>query len=257
MRRLSTVLPTPEPGWAYFLDLDGTLVELAESPAVVEVDAGLPRLVEVLRRSSGGALAIISGRALDDLDRLFPNRQYAAAGQHGFERRDVRGRCLAVPPTGRGFEAARRRLTRLASLHRGLEFEDKGSSFALHYRRAPGLAAFAHQSARAVQHRLGARYAVQPGKRVIEIKPAGRNKGSAIAAFMREAPFAGRTPLFIGDDRTDEHGFAVVNRLNGHSVKVGPGSTAAHWRLPNVEAVIGWLKTGRPQPRPVRRRARR
>lgn len=257
MRRPSRVLPTPEPGWAYFLDLDGTLVELTDSPEDVELDAGLPKLVAVLQRSSGGALAIISGRALDDLDRLFPGAAYPAAGQHGFERRDGAGHRSALPVSHRGLDEARHRLTRLASRHRGLEFEDKGSSLALHYRRAPGLAAFAHQSARAVQRRLGPRFVVQAGKRVVEIKPAGRNKGSAIVAFMREAPFAGRTPLFVGDDRTDEYGFAAVNRLRGYSVKVGPGATRARWRLPNVAAVIGWLKTGRPHPRPVRRSLRR
>jgi len=149
---------------------------------------------------------------------------------------------------------ARRRLTTIARKHPGLEFEDKGASFALHYRRSPSLAAFAHQTARAVQHQIGERYAVQPGKRVVEIKPAGRNKGSAIAAFMREPPFAGLTPLFIGDDRTDEYGFAVVNRLHGCAVKVGPGPTIARWRLPNVDAVIRWLKTGRPHPVPTRHR---
>jgi trehalose 6-phosphate phosphatase len=98
---------------------------------------------------------------------------------------------------------------------------------------------------------------VQAGKRVVEIKPVGRNKGSAIAAFMHEAPFVGRTPLFIGDDRTDEYGFAVVNHLHGHSVKVGPGPTKAKWRLPDVDAVVAWLKTGRPHPRAVRRRSSR
>lgn len=257
MRRSRPALPTPEPGWAYFLDLDGTLVELADSPNGVEVDAGLPALIERLRRNSSGALAIISGRSLDDLDRLFRGRRYPAAGQHGFERRDAAGQRSAYLSSGRGLDQARHRLERIAARHPGLEFEDKGASFALHYRRAPHLAAFAHRSARMVQRGLGPRYAVQPGKRVVEVRPAGRNKGSAIAAFMLEAPFAGRTPLFIGDDRTDEYGFAVVNRFGGYSVKVGSGRTAARWRLPSVEAVIGWLTRGRPRPQRVRRVRRR
>lgn len=257
MRRPRLILPIPEPGWAYFLDLDGTLVELADSPTDVEVDDGLPALIERLRRASGGALAIISGRSLDDLDRLLRGRRYPAAGQHGFERRDAAGQRSAFASSGRGLDQARHRLARLAARHRGLEFEDKGASFALHYRRAPRLAAFAHQAAHAIQRGLGPRYAVQPGKRVVEVKPAGRNKGSAIGAFMQEAPFVGRTPLFVGDDRTDEYGFAVVNRLGGYSVKVGAGLTAARWRLPSVEAVIGWLTSGRPHPRLVRRVRRR
>jgi trehalose 6-phosphate phosphatase len=257
MRRPFDVPPIPGPGWAYFLDLDGTLVELAESPGTVRLDAVLPALVERLRRSSDGALAFISGRSIDDLDRLFPGREYPAAGQHGFERRDAEGHHFTLPTSTRGRAQARQRLSRVVRGHPRLEFEDKGSSFALHYRRAPRLAGFAHRSANAVRRSLGSRYTVQAGKRVVEIVPAGRNKGSAIAAFMREAPFAGRTPLFIGDDRTDEFGFAVVNRLGGCSVKVGPGRTAARWRLPNVEAVIAWLKDGRPHPRPARSIGRR
>lgn len=257
MRRPFDVPPIPGPFWAYFLDLDGTLVELAESPETVHVDADLPALLETLRGSSDGALALISGRSIDDLDRLFPGREYPAAGQHGFERRDAEGHRFTLPTSTRGRAQARQRLSRVVRGHPRLEFEDKGASFALHYRRAPRLAGFAHRSARAVTRSLGSRYAVQAGKRVVEIVPAGRNKGSAIAAFMREAPFAGRTPLFIGDDRTDEFGFAVVNRLGGYSVKVGPGRTAARWRLPNVEAVIDWLKDGRPHPRPARSIGRR
>src|SRR5580693_8469684 len=113
MRRPSVVLPIPGPGWAYFLDLDGTLIELAESPAAVELGAGLPALVENLRRSSGGALAFISGRSLDDLDRLFPGREYPAAGQHGFERRDAEGRRFTLPTSSRGRAQARRHLSRV------------------------------------------------------------------------------------------------------------------------------------------------
>jgi trehalose 6-phosphate phosphatase len=97
---------------------------------------------------------------------------------------------------------------------------------------------------------------VQVGKRVIEIKPAGRDKGDAILEFMQERPFRGRTPLFIGDDATDELGFVVINRLGGHSVKVGRGRTRAGWRLPDVAAVLGWLRSGSPSPRRTRRAAR-
>jgi trehalose 6-phosphate phosphatase len=122
--RSSVVLPNPAPGWAYFLDLDGTLVELADSPDDIRVDAALPALVESLRHSSGGALAIISGRSLEDLDTLFAGRRYPAAGQHGFERRDATGHQSALPTSPRELDRARRRLTKLAGAHRGLEFED-------------------------------------------------------------------------------------------------------------------------------------
>jgi trehalose 6-phosphate phosphatase len=101
--------------------------------------------------------------------------------------------------------------------------------------------------------RLGSRFCVHHGKRVVELAPAGRDKGAAIRAFMHEPPFRDRIPVFIGDDVTDEFAFAVVNRLRGYAVKVGPGRTTAGWRLPDVRAVLAWLKRGRPVPRRVRR----
>jgi trehalose 6-phosphate phosphatase len=92
--------------------------------------------------------------------------------------------------------------------------------------------------------RVGAQYCILTGKRIVEMKPAGKDKGVAVLEFMQEAPFKGRTPVFVGDDVTDEYGFATVNRLHGHSVKVGPGPTAAHWRLRDVRAVQEWLERG-------------
>ena len=109
---------------------------------------------------------------------------------------------------------------------------------------------------RALQAVLGEDFGIQRGKGVVELGPNGIDKGMAIAAFMREAPFRGRTPLFIGDDVTDEFGFATVNRLGGYAVKVGRGRTVAGWPLPNVPAVLGWLEHGRPIPRPTRRLSR-
>src|SRR5262249_27620579 len=94
---------------------------------------------------------------------------------------------------------------------------------------------------------LGAGFCVQSGKRVVELKPAGKDKGIAVREFMREAPFRGRTPVFIGDDITDEYGFATVNRMRGTSVKVGPGRTVARWRLEDVRAVRAWLARGIPR----------
>jgi len=246
----------PGPGCAYFLDLDGTLVDLAVTPGAVRLRADLPALLTHLQRASGGALAIISGRAIADLDRLFGGRRYPAAGQHGYERRDARGRRTARALSRHALAGARQGLAFLARMHPGLEFEDKGASLALHYRRAPRHAALARRAVQAVHGALGSRFVVTTGKCVVELTPAGRNKGSAIAAFMRERPFAGRTPIFVGDDRTDEHGFRVVNRLGGCSVKVGRGPTAARWRLPGGEGVIGWLGAGPPRPRLVRRRPR-
>ena len=110
-------------------------------------------------------------------------------------------------------------------------------------RLAPRLASFAHRVARSLLPRLGRHYGIQTGKRVIEMKPAGKDKGVAVREFMREAPFRGRTAVFVGDDATDEYGFAIVNRLHGHSIKVGSGQTAARWRLRDVKAVQAWLRS--------------
>lgn len=232
----------PDHGWAYFFDIDGTLIDLAESPGAVRVDAAVQRLIVDLHRSAAGALALISGRSLVDIDRLFPRVLLPAAGQHGVERRDARGRVHYHTFPSQRLDAAHRRLARVVEAHRGLLLEHKGLSIALHYRRAPRLAGYAHRVARATLVRLGRRYCLQRGKAVVELKPAGKDKGVAIREFMQERPFRGRTPVFVGDDVTDEIGFAMVNRLHGHSIKVGRGPTVAAARLRNVKLVRAWLR---------------
>ena len=132
-------------------------------------------------------------------------------------------------------------LANAASLHAGLMLEDKGFSLALHYRQRPQLGAYAHRLVRDVQRGLGADFAVQRGKRVVELKPATAQKGEAVRQLMTLPAFAGRTPVFVGDDVTDEYGFAEVNELGGHSVKIGKGRTAATWRLPDIAALMTWL----------------
>jgi trehalose 6-phosphate phosphatase len=168
--------------------------------------------------------------------------RFPVAGQHGLERRDIAGRLTRPEGPSRDLVAARDLLTSVVGRYPDLLFEDKGLSLALHYRRAPQLASHVHRVVRSLASRLGPGWVVQAGKRVVELKPAGRDKGAAVRDFMEEPPFTGRTPVFVGDDQTDEHGFAMVNRLGGHSVKVGPGPTAARWRLPDVAAVRAWLE---------------
>jgi trehalose 6-phosphate phosphatase len=239
-------VPALSPALAYFLDIDGTLVAIASSPGGVYVDRRLRRIIEALHQSTGGAVALITGRPIADVDRLFPGFRFAVAGQHGIERRNAIGRTsLHSLPSGR-LDWVRQRLAEVVAMHPGLLLEDKGLSLALHYRRAPKLGGYAHRLARAMVARLGKAYCVQPGKRVVEVRPAGKDKGKAIQAFMKEPPFRGRTPVFLGDDVTDEYGFAMVNRLGGHSVKVGPGASVASWRLREVAAVRTWLACGRP-----------
>jgi trehalose 6-phosphate phosphatase len=200
------------------------------------------QLVARLRDAAGGALALISGRPIAGIDRLFSPLKLAAAGQHGAERRDAAGRVhrVRLPDTTKAADA----IAAFAARHEGLLFENKGLSMALHYRLAPQLAEAAEAAVRGAAAGLGEALEVQAGKMVIELKPAGFDKGRAVDDFMREAPFAGRVPVFIGDDLTDEHGFEVVNRLGGHSVKVGDGPSAARWRLEAPAAVRAWLSEG-------------
>ena len=243
----------PVPGsCACFFDIDGTLVAIGPSPIRVRVDRGLRRALERLHASTGGAVALITGRSLADVDRLFPGNRLPAAGQHGVERRSATGRVSRHRFPAHRLDTARHRLADIVARSPGLRLEDKGLSLALHYRGAPRLGGYAHRVARTLVARLGASYCVQSGKRVVEIRPGGKDKGQAIREFMAERPFRGRTPLFLGDDATDEYGFAMVNRLGGCSIKVGPGPTTARWRLRNVAAVRSWLLDGRATPKATR-----
>lgn len=247
----------PTTGCAYFLDIDGTLVDFADAPARVRLDSALPGLVETLYQSSAGALALITGRSLASIDRLFPVRQLPAAGQHGLERRTADGLVTRHPGPVRALDGARQVLARVVERHAGLLLEDKELSLALHYRRVPRLAGYAHRVMRSMRAALGDQYCIQRGKRVVELAPAGRDKGAAIASFMREPPFVGRTPLFIGDDVTDEYGFSMVNQLGGYAIKVGSGRTTARWCLPDVPSVLAWLRSGTPVPQRTGRERKR
>jgi trehalose 6-phosphate phosphatase len=242
-------VPAARPDWAYFVDIDGTLLDLAESPSGVRFDRALRDLIEALHRATGGAVAPISGRSIVDIDTLFDGLRLPAAGQHGIERRDATGRVTRHPFPAERLDWARDRLAAAAARHAGLLLEHKGLSLALHYRRAPRLAGYAHRLVRSLAPRLGAQYSIQKGKRIVELKPAGKDKGAAVLEFMDEEPFRGRTAVFVGDDVTDEYGFAAVNRLGGHSIKVGPGRTAARFRLRDVEAVRVWLAQAVQPPR--------
>ncbi len=207
----------------------------------MRVGEELRLLLERLYRDTGGAVALISGRAIADIDRLFPHTRMPAAGQHGAERRSARGIVTLHPVPAQRFERVRLRLAAAVGGKTGLLLENKGLSLALHYRRAPRLGAYAHRLARSMLPVAGRQFCIQRGKYLVEMRPAGKDKGAAILDFLKEDPFLRRTAVFVGDDATDEFGFATVNRLHGHSIKVGPGRTAARWRLPNVRAVRAWL----------------
>lgn len=242
-RRRTAAPPDSAPHWAYFLDIDGTLVDIASPPANVHIDAELRDLIEQLDQVAGAAVALISGRTIADIDRLFAfHAGRPVAGQHGTERRSADGQLTRHRFPVERLAAARARLVEAAARHPGLWLEDKELSLALHYRGAPHMGAYAHRLMAGCRAASGPEFCVQSGKRIVELKPAGRDKGVAVQEFMQEEPFRGRIPVFLGDDVTDEFGFKMVNRLGGHSVKVGSGPTAAHWRLRDVRAVRAWLR---------------
>lgn len=231
--------PKPSSDWAYFLDVDGTLLEIAPNPNAVRVEQSLLNLLERLHRASG-AVALISGRAISDLDRRIANRM-PRAGQHGLERRDSSGRLhLHATPT-EAKDRIRTALTPWLESHSGLLLEDKGVTLALHYRQEPELEDQMIALMEKLVAEAGDGLVMQRGKCVVEAKPANFDKGTAIEEFLGESPFKGRQVVFIGDDLNDEHGFAVVNRIGGISIKVGPEPTCARYRLPDVAAVRAWL----------------
>jgi trehalose 6-phosphate phosphatase len=209
-----------------FLDVDGTLLELGPDPDAVVVGAPALQILQRARCALTGAVALVSGRSLAQLDALFGEQCRPAAGLHGIERRDATGR-LHVHPTERLPPRLLEELGEIAARHPGVLVEDKGRAVALHYRHAASLQEMLEREVEALARRHGGdELEVQPGAYVLELKPSGITKAHAIEAFMRETPFAGRTPLFAGDDLTDLHGFDAVERLGGVAIAVGPRVSA-------------------------------
>jgi trehalose 6-phosphate phosphatase len=208
--------------WCLFLDVDGTLLEIAPTPDAVVVDESLKQLLQQTRDALQGALALVSGRSIAVLDELFAPCRFAAAGLHGLERRDANGTMHAehvdVDPA---FEAARDALRGIVKAMPGVLLEDKKVAVAVHYRAVPQHEAALRRLVGAIAEGLGPRYQVLEGKRVLELKPASATKADAIRGFIAEAPFAGRRPVFVGDDVTDLDGFGVVENVGGLSVAVG------------------------------------
>ncbi|MEO7362727.1 MAG: trehalose-phosphatase [Gemmatimonadaceae bacterium] len=238
---MTQIPPTPALEWAWFFDIDGTLASIEMSPDAVRVDRAIQNLIEALHEKTGGAVALVSGRALLDIDRLFPHFTIAAAGQHGAERRHADGTMARQPTASTNLLAMRDALRDMEKRHAGLMLEDKGLSLSMHYRQVPRLGAFVQREMRALFQKLGDGFHMQLGKCVVEIVPVGHTKGTVVNEFLSEAPFRGRMPVFLGDDVTDENAFAVVNALGGISIKVGAGPTLAPYRLDDVAGVRDWL----------------
>lgn len=224
---------------ALLLDFDGTLVELAARPDAVVVDDALIELLTMLAVRLEGRLAIVSGRSLAQLDGLLGPiaGTLAIAGSHGVEHRWAG----ATPPApGELFGSIRDVLRDFASTRPGVIVENKSHGVGMHYRLAPEHGAAAEALVRA----LGAAFclAVQPGKMMIELRTGGSDKGDAVRALMARPEMAGASPLFVGDDVTDEAGFAAAVALGGGGVLVGLSRpTAARYRLADVTATRSWL----------------
>ena len=208
-------VPVPAHDACLFLDVDGTLLDFAATPDAVWVDGALIELLDSAARVTQGAVALISGRSIAQIDRLFAP--------------------LRLP-------AARLTLEEFARSHEGLLLEDKQSALALHYRRVPHLEQCARVMISQLLISLLPEYELLEGDAVLEIKPASHNKATAIEAFLRESPFAGRVPVFLGDDLTDYDGFVAVRKHGGVAIAVGD-RVSAQWRLTDPAAVRAWLRS--------------
>lgn len=225
---------------ALFLDLDGTLAHIADRPDAVGPHPRRTALLRRLAERMDGRVAVVSGRALEDVDRILEGEVKAAAAVHGLVRRNAAGAVLSRPPHP-AIDGAREALDALTRSRPGLLVEDKGLALALHYRAAPEAAGQAVEAARGIAEATG--LVLQLGDMVAELRTPGADKGDSVRAFMAESPFAGATPVFVGDDLTDEDGFAAVRDLGGYGVLIGKRrGTAALHRLPDVDAVLAWLE---------------
>lgn len=229
-------LLTEPAAYALFLDIDGCLIDLADTPEGITLPPGLPDMLARLSDRMGGALALVTGRKMEWVDATF-GRVFPMAGLHGFQRRRADGHVLEVtaPP---GLDIARARLAPYED-GTGLIVEDKGIAIGLHYRQAPHRLPEVTEAMQALAAELGTAWELQFGKSVIELRPAGATKGGAVTAFLEEAPFHGRIPVTIGDDVTDETMFPIANHRGGLSIRIADPSepTAARAHLPSPSAL--------------------
>lgn len=227
-------------GAALFLDLDGTLAPIAARPEDVGPDARRNDLLDRLHARLKGRLAVVSGRSLDDIDRILESRVRCVAAIHGLVRRDANGVVGEAPPHP-GLAPARAALIDFAGRDPRLLIEDKALSLTLHYRQAPDRAREVIDLAERMAMVSG--LTLQPGDMVVELRTPGASKGDSIRAFMGEPPFKGTRPIFLGDDLTDEHGFFAARQLGGYGILVGPPRrTTAIYRIEGVGAALDWLE---------------
>jgi trehalose 6-phosphate phosphatase len=223
------------------LDVDGTLIELTDSPLDTFADPELKTLLSHVAERLGGALALISGRSIDYLDALFSPLRLPAAGLHGVERRKASGIMHGASFVDTQLTDARAAVNALVEAQPGTSVEDKGRTLAVHFRMAPQCEAAVRQALTDIVKPLGTNYHIQEGSMVLEIKPRGFTKASAIKAFMQEPPFSGRQPVFVGDDLTDQEGFKMVEDQGGISIAVGD-RVHGQFHFDTVSLVRGWLQ---------------
>jgi trehalose 6-phosphate phosphatase len=237
------IFPALDPAHvALFLDIDGTLLDIAPRPDAVRVPGRLPFDLAAMTGCLGGALALVSGRPLSVIDALFSPVGLPAIGCHGAEIRASTGDGALVTRAAPLPDAFRARLAALVTLHEGLLAEDKLYSVALHYRGVPACEAALLAAVREIcVEAPTAAVSVLRGKCVIEVKATGFSKGTALRALMRDAPFHGRIPVFIGDDRTDEDAFAVLPEYGGSGIAVGRALAGAAFVIKDPAAVRDWL----------------
>src|SRR5450631_3986183 len=239
--RMKQTPPPPTLDWCLFLDVDGTLVELTDTPSQVVVDPDIRSLLREVAERLGGAVALVSGRRIDTLDALFAPLKLPAAGLHGVERRKADGTIQGASFVDSQLDRARAVIKAFVDAHPGTLFEDKDRTIALHFRLAPQFEHAAREVLLGIAKQLGSNYHIQGGKMLFELKPRGFSKATAIQAFMKESPFSGRRPVFIGDDLTDQDGFGMVEAHGGISIGVGD-QVQGQFYLPDVAAVRIWLK---------------
>jgi trehalose 6-phosphate phosphatase len=225
---------------ALFLDLDGTLVEFREDPAAVRADCALCDALEECFERLAGALALVSGRPIADLDVSLAPHRFPAAGLHGLERRDAAGTQHVARFQPVGLMKARESVRAMFSDDPYVRIEDKGLALAVHYRAAPERGTAIRTLARQILIDIGPAYRMLEGSFVVELLPREASKGSAVRGFMTEAPFTGRRPVFVGDDVTDLDGFKAVRELGGYGIAVGD-RVDAEYRLADVAEVRRWL----------------
>ena len=242
MSQIDAAAPQSFPALAIFTDFDGTLVEIAATPDAVEVPPGLPEQLERAVREFDSAFAVITGREIADIDRFLAPLHLPVAGGHGTQRRRADGSLESVDQQAvEGAGEIAHAVAPLLVAHPDLLLEAKESAVALHYRQAPELQdAVRTAMQEAVQSVPD--FTIVEGKMVLEARPRGISKGTALRAFMEEEPFRGRTPVFIGDDRTDEDGFLAAQELGGIGIKLGQGDTAARMRIADVRSVHALLQ---------------